>query len=165
MTFQIIQGDLFDPNHNFSAIGQGVNCKGLMGAGIAVAFREEYPEMYVKYQELCSKNTVLLPGSVQIYMVDVTDSRPDVINLFSQYWTGANAKQEYLEQALFAMDNQINLIQDVFKKMGYPGGPWNVGLPLIGGGIGGLQRHNIVHAMQYILSTSEHNYTLVERAS
>jgi O-acetyl-ADP-ribose deacetylase (regulator of RNase III) len=163
MTFQIIQGDLFDPAHNFNAIGQGVNCQGLMGAGIAVRFREEYPEMYEEYQKLCNINSVLLPGSVQFYMVPASDSRPDVINLFSQYWKGANAKQEYLEKALLSMDTQIKFYTDVVRGLGFSGLQWNVGLPLIGGGIGGLQRHNIIHAMQYILSPSEHNYTLVER--
>lgn len=165
MTFRIIEGDLFDPAHNFTAIGQGVNCKGLMGAGIAVKFRDEYADtdMYEKYKELCAKHPALLPGTVQIYMVDSTDDRPDVINLFSQYWTGANAKQEYLENSLHAMDNQINFFQDAIRKFGFPGLLWNVGLPLIGGGIGGLQRHNIIHAMEDILGPSKHEYTLVER--
>jgi hypothetical protein len=134
-----------------------------MGAGIAVRFREEYPDMYEKYQDLCYEHHVLLPGTVQIYMVDVTDSRPDVINLFSQYWKGANAKQEYLDRALLAMDTQIKLYTDVVRKLGFSGLQWNVGLPLIAGGIGGLERHNIIHSMETILGPSEHSYTLVER--
>jgi O-acetyl-ADP-ribose deacetylase (regulator of RNase III) len=165
MTFQIIKGNLFDPNLNFTAIGQGVNCQGLMGAGIAVAFREAYADtdMYEKYQALCAKQPMLLPGSVQIHMVDASDSRPDVINLFTQYWTGGNAKQEYLEQALFAMDTQLDLINDIFRDFYTSTDAWEVGLPLIAGGIGGLQRHNIIHAMERILGPSGHNYTLVER--
>jgi hypothetical protein len=61
------------------------------------------------------------------------------------------------------MDTQLDLINSVYEAQFEWTDAWDVGLPLIGGGIGGLQRHNIIHAMERILGPSDHNYTLVER--
>jgi O-acetyl-ADP-ribose deacetylase (regulator of RNase III) len=170
MTFKIIEGDLFDPNHGFTSLAQGVNCRGIMGAGIAIPFKTRYPDMYETYKELCAKSAHLLPGTAQVVLMSADDSRPDVINLFSQYQPGANATYEYLERALHSMDQQLTLLVDTSLVIarGILGTnitrtPFDVGLPLIGGGIGGLERHNIIHIMETTLSSSEHEYTLVER--
>lgn len=34
-----------------------VNTVGIMGAGIALQFKKQYPEMFQKYQTLCKKNS------------------------------------------------------------------------------------------------------------
>lgn len=46
-----ITGDLL--KGKFRAIGHGVNCRGLMGAGIAVGFAQRYPDMLYTYRQLC----------------------------------------------------------------------------------------------------------------
>lgn len=166
MTFRIIKGDLFDPTHNFHALAQGVNCRGIMGAGIAVPFKQKYPDMFTEYKALCDRLPNLLPGTAQVSMGDGT--RLSVINLFSQFYPGANAEMEYLEGALFSMDAQLNLLTHVYHRLedqGLTASFTNVrvGLPLIGGGIGGLQRHNIINSMEIILGPSQQEYTLVER--
>lgn len=54
--------DLFDKASLVDAIGHGVNCFGAMGAGIAVQFREQFPEMYKAYQKICFSKE-LTPGN------------------------------------------------------------------------------------------------------
>ena len=167
MSFTTIKGDLFDPAHNFTLIGQGTNCRGIMGAGIAVQFKARYPDMFTEYKTLCDLFPNLLPGTAQVWIGD--GDIPDVVNLFSQFYPGANAEMEYLESALFSMDTQLNLVQRTMRVIAeesdveFSEEPLRIGLPLIGGGIGGLQRHNIINSMEIILGPSKHEYVLVER--
>ncbi|UDL16747.1 ADP-ribosyltransferase [Arthrobacter phage Atuin] len=170
MSFTIIEGDLFDPELGFTSLAQGTNCRGVMGAGIAVPFKEKYPDMFDTYEALCLKAPHLLPGTAQVFLMDADDDRPDVINIFSQFNPGeGNATYEYLERGLHSMDQQLTLLTDAAQILisaiipFHKRHPFNVGLPLIGGGIGGLKRHNIIHLMEMVLSDSEHSYTLVER--
>lgn len=171
MTFKIIEGDLFDPTHDFTSLAQGTNCRGVMGAGIAVPFKTRYPDMFEDYEALCLKASHLLPGTAQVWLTQVGDPRRDVINVFSQYNPGrGNASIDYLERGLHSMEQQLNLLTNSAEDIlgaAFPGvdtrTPFNVGLPLIGGGIGGLERHNIIHIMESVLSDSEHEYTLVEQ--
>lgn len=52
-------GDLF-AQRDLDAIGHGVNCRGLMGAGIAVEFRRRWPPMYDAYRERCADGRLTL---------------------------------------------------------------------------------------------------------
>ena len=61
-----------------------VNCKGVMGSGVALAIKQRYPEAYKMYIDLVSKNlgrSELLLGAVQLVE---TGSGKIVANLFSQ---------------------------------------------------------------------------------
>lgn len=166
MTFEIIQGNLFDPTHNFDAYAQGVNCQGMMGAGIAVAFREKWPEMYEEYKELCGKYRHILPGLLHIYNPEAVEDKmvdggftfihlvfpPTVYNLFSQNQPGRNGSYELLQKAAFLM------LRDA-EEQGFE----RVGLPWIGCGIAGLAKHNVEHILREILSDSEVEFVLVEQ--
>lgn len=166
MTFEIIQGDLFDPDHNFDAFAQGVNCQGLMGAGIAVAFRERWPEMYKEYQRLCGKYRHILPGLIHIHNPEPVEDKliddgltfihlvfpPTVYNLFSQVLPGPNGSYELLQKAAYLM------LQDA-EEQGYD----KVGLPWIGCGIAGLAKHNVEHILRELLTDSEVEFVLVEQ--
>jgi O-acetyl-ADP-ribose deacetylase (regulator of RNase III) len=43
-----------------------VNTTGVMGAGLARAFRDRYPEMFCQYQELCRRGR-LSPGTLHLW--------------------------------------------------------------------------------------------------
>jgi O-acetyl-ADP-ribose deacetylase (regulator of RNase III) len=53
MSIKIIRGNLF--TSDCQTLVNTVNCVGVMGAGIALEFRLRYPEMYLRYVELCQK--------------------------------------------------------------------------------------------------------------
>lgn len=168
MTFKIIKGDLFHPSHNFDALAQGVNTRGIMGAGIAVTFRDSFPEMYTEYQAMCKRFGKDLSGLIHIYNPTPTVSFPKegddgqpvyeistgqtIYNLFSQTEPGANAQLAYLRTAAIMMR------QDA-ESYGFD----SVGLPWIGAGIGGLQRHNVQNLFEDVLGDSEVDFVLVER--
>lgn len=176
MTFKIIKGDLFDPAHGFSTLAQGTNCRGVMGAGIAVPFRKYFPLMFGEYKKLCAAHHAILPGTIQFSSADgnrhydttgKTDM-PDIANLFTQYHPGANADYALVEKALYNLDNFLTTfvgnatyISDIDYDQAIE--LVHVGLPLIGCGIGGLERHNVIPLMEHYFGSSPIQYTLVER--
>ena len=167
MTFQIIEGDLFDPAHRFNALAQGVNTKGLMGAGIAVAFRNKFPKMYEEYKEFCSKYESILPGLITSHYSDDGGADPEdpaVYNLFSQIQPGKNGDYALLERSVFLMLQEAEDAHSVFDSAGeLPDGRFRVGLPWIGCGIAGLEKHNVEHILRRYLSDSEVEFVLVQQ--
>ena len=168
MTFSIIQGDLFDPELKFDALAQGVNTLGVMGAGIAVPFREKNPKMYEEYRALCLKHKTLLSGLLHVYEPEPTfkempseaDGTPviqvdfgqTIYNLFSQTQPGRDGSYELLQKATLLM------LMDA-ESQGFE----RVGLPWIGCGIAGLERHNVKHIFEQILGDSKVEFILVQQ--
>lgn len=145
-------GDLFDPTSwkypegyealnelPVDALGHGVNCKGKMGSGIAVPFRQKYPEMYERYAALCAAQ-ILLPGQVFPWATDTHY----VFNIASQYEPGADAHIDYLESGL--------LYCRFFMRHH---GLTHLGLPRIGAGIGGLRLDDVRNIIDEIFGETE----------
>lgn len=167
MTFEIIKGDLFDPTHNFDGLAQGVNTFGVMGAGIAVPFREKWPAMYEDYKALCEKWGPTLGGLIHIWSEDplveevettwddgdvlVLDTGTTIYNLFSQTKPGADGDYELLKKATILMKQHAE--ETAYK----------VGLPWIGCGIAGLERHNVQDIFSKVLGDSDVEFVLVEQ--
>lgn len=155
MTFEIVKGDLFDPSHNFDALAQGVNTKGKMGAGIAVPFREKWPDMFTEYAALCEAFTDILPGLLHTWtnpLWSAEDPIQAVFNLFSQDFPGKNGSYELLAKSTLLMRMEAEV-------SGYD----RVGLPWIGCGIAGLEKHNVQHFFERILGPSSVEFVLVEQ--
>lgn len=132
------QGDLFTDRH--PALGHGVNCRGLMGAGIAITFKRRYPEMFDKYKRFCDAEK-LTPGMVYPYLDDKRNTW--IYNMATQNNPGKNAHLMYVEECAekvltHADENSISY----------------VAIPLIGCGIGGLSWQNV----QIILEKAEENH-------
>ena len=170
MTLQIIQGNLFDAELDFAAIAHGVNCKGVMGAGIAAVFRANYPDMYDQYASRCFKFDASLAGLLYHYQpkpvilsrelsedglnYDVEVEFPtSVYNLFTQVYPGANADYGLIEKAAIGMRFHAEESWDEAR----------IGLPWIGCGIGGLQKHNVQHILSRVLDDSDIDFFIVEQ--
>lgn len=152
---RMVEGDLFDPSWGFDAIGHGVNCKGLMGAGIAVAFKKRWPDMYERYRSMCEQK-FLLPGQVMPYAVprgtwdDGSRQQFWIYNIASQYHPGANAEYSYLYAGL----------QYVAFHM-HEKGIVRLGLPWIGAGIGGLDKDSVLYVVSQVFDNSDLDVTIV----
>jgi O-acetyl-ADP-ribose deacetylase (regulator of RNase III) len=55
---EFVDGDLFEVEADVRV--NTVNCVGVMGAGVALAFKEKYPEMFKEYRKACQKGEVRL---------------------------------------------------------------------------------------------------------
>lgn len=125
MFTQISDSDLFDEDHDFDALGHGVNLEGVMGSGIAVPFRRMYPNMFYNYAMLCQENR-LPPGQVYPYF-SAKDARW-IYNCATQVSQGPNAN--YTLVALTAHHMLAHAQKNGVKS---------IGIPTIGCGIGGLE--------------------------
>ena len=64
MVVQVRIGDLFQSNAQ--ALVNTVNCVGVMGKGIALQFKERFPDMYKDYEQRCRRGEVKL-GTPYLY--------------------------------------------------------------------------------------------------
>ena len=131
-----MQGNLFDSSAQ--ALGHGVNTVGVMGAGIAVEFRNRYPNMYETYREWCVKGA-LQPGETLMWYDEPTDKF--ICNIASQDLPGRNARIDWLRTGLVSSLEHL-------AKMGVE----TLALPRLGSGIGGLNADEVELAL-YIASS------------
>ncbi|HZU67206.1 MAG TPA: macro domain-containing protein [Ktedonobacteraceae bacterium] len=90
---QYQKGDIF--TSNAQVIVNTVNCKGVMGKGLALAFKERYPAMFAVYQQEC-KNGKLRIGRPTLYR----ESTPWILNFPTKDHWRFPSKLEYLEKGL-----------------------------------------------------------------
>lgn len=132
---KIVDGDLLQAN--VPLIAHQTNCLGVMGAGIAKAIKNKWPDVYTQYKDFCkgfNYSRVLL-GIAQLCK---TNDNPIkyVVNLFGEYsYTESVAPYETrytdyyaLEQALLALKNDC--MDSGIKEIGIP---YKLGCGLAGG--------------------------------
>lgn len=124
MTIEYVSGDLFANHYNVQAFAHGCNCQGRMGAGIAIGFKERYPQMYDEYRKRC------LAQPPQFNLGDVffwrEPNKPAVFNLGTQERPGHRAQYEAIESALLTLRTQADRQ-----------GTSTIAIPRIGAGYGG----------------------------
>jgi O-acetyl-ADP-ribose deacetylase (regulator of RNase III) len=109
------------------ALVNTVNTVGIMGKGIALQFRQAFPEVYLEYRRACDHNE-LSPGSVQVVPIQRLDGPRYVINLpTKRHWKG-KARLGDIDSGLRALANAIK----EFKIA-------SVAVPPLGCGNGGLR--------------------------
>lgn len=120
MPLQIVRGDLF--LSGAQTLAHGCNTRGRMGAGIAVAFKERFPDMFRDYRRQC-RNGTFQPGQIALY----PQQRPWVLNLATQDSLGG-ARLEYVRSCFSA-------ISEDFGDLGIR----SLAMPRIAAGLGGLE--------------------------
>ncbi|MPQ76661.1 macro domain-containing protein [Hydrogenovibrio sp. JE_KL2] len=134
MTLIFKKGDLFESHDE--AIVNTVNCVGVMGKGIALQYKNLFPENYVEYKKQCSLNSVV-PGKMFVYEYKTEDlfskGKPKFIINFptKDHWR-AKSRVEYVEKGL---DDLIFVIKEKNIK--------SISMPAIGCGNGGLDWSNV----------------------
>jgi len=146
MTVKSVTGDLFALD--VDAIGHGVNCKGVMGAGIATTFKSKFPRMFPEYESLCRQGILHL-GQVHVYDKPFNDY-PVIYNIASQYEPGANAD-------LRAIGVAAQFVRFDAERRGLK----TVALPQIGCGIGGLTWPLVYTTLERVFEYSPVEFQLV----
>ena len=89
-----IEGNLFDTTA--PVIAHQVNCKGVMGSGVARQIKKKYPDVFYQYQSLCHANyPKMLLGLAQPCHTK-TDSKI-IVNLFGQETYGYDDTNQYTD--------------------------------------------------------------------
>lgn len=127
MTIRFTDTDLFD--HDVEALVNTVNCVGVMGKGVALHFKNKWPENYSTYKRACDKKLVKT-GEMLVFPIQnlFSDSALKLIVNFptKQHWR-AKSKIEYIETGL---DDLARVIRR--------NGIRSIALPALGCGNGGL---------------------------
>jgi len=123
--------------HTEGIIAHGVNCCGVMGAGVAKVIAEQYPVVRKYYlAKFTRKIQPELLGTVQLVQIN---EQLDVANLFIQVYYGKtlrcyNDNPQQLDYG--ALDKCLDRVFDLAKGMGRPLGLSKIGCGLAGGDFG-----------------------------
>lgn len=100
-----------------------VNCVGVMGKGLALAFKKQYPANYAYYREQCSKGNVSL-GHILL----CSEEDKIIANFPTKYhWKG--------KSSIFDIQNGL----DALRNFLYYSGVGSIAIPALGCGLGGLK--------------------------
>lgn len=120
------KGNLLDSTCD--ALVNPVNCVGVMGKGLALAFKEMHPTMYENYKVDC-RNRLLNPGEVHYYKADFSWDQPQqwVICFTTKNHWSHPSHLKWIESGLDHLASTI---------VNYP--IQSIAMPPIGCGNGGL---------------------------
>jgi O-acetyl-ADP-ribose deacetylase (regulator of RNase III) len=118
-------------NNRADALVNPVNCKGIMGKGIAKEFKKRYPECYLPYMQACKKGK-LVPGKLMIVRLTVQPDlfmnlRPAIILFPTKYHWKRKSQLKWIEQGL-------RYLKKHYRKWGLR----SIAMPQLGCGLGGL---------------------------
>lgn len=125
----ISSGDIFESK--CETLVCPVNCQGVMGKGLALAFKNKYPQMFFKYKELCNKH-LLLPGNLWLWKG--TDKNVLCFPTKMQWRLPSN--EEWILQG-------IQKFRLYYQEKGID----SVAFPLLGAGLGGLDKEKVLNLM------------------
>ena len=134
-------GDLFTASSLI--IGHGVNCAGLMGAGIAKQFKAKYPHNFLNYEAAC-KAGQLKPGQVHVNF----ERDKYIVNMATQKMPGADATYPRVFEAAYHAAVGA-------RRIGYD----RIAIPEIASKIGGLEWskvEEVLTAVESVVSTKDY---------
>lgn len=120
MPVTTIQGDIFDSQAQ--TLVNPVNCRGVMGGGLARVFATRYPTMLAEYRARCAAEE-LRPGTLHLF----TSSVPWVLNFPTKDHWRSPSRLAYIERGL-----------EYFVAHYAAWGVASIAFPRLGCGLGGL---------------------------
>lgn len=124
MMIQLKEGNLLKAN--VEALVNTVNTVGVMGKGIALQFREAYPENYQAYKSACQKGEVKI-GKMHIFFTNQLENPRYIINFpTKQHWR----RKSKLSDLKLGLIDLRNVIQELRIS--------SIAIPPLGCGSGGL---------------------------
>jgi O-acetyl-ADP-ribose deacetylase (regulator of RNase III) len=108
------------------ALVNTVNCVGVMGRGIALQFKNAYPENFRAYQAACGRGEVQ-PGKMLVFDTRETTNPRYIINFpTKRHWRG-RSRMEDIDSGLKALAEEIRT-----RRIR------SIAVPALGSGLGGL---------------------------
>ncbi len=122
------------------ALVNTVNCVGIMGRGIALQFKNDFPENFRAYEAACAREEVQ-PGKMFVFETGTLTNPKFIINFpTKRHWKG-KSRMEDIDSGLKA------LVEEIRTR-----GIRSIAIPPLGSGLGGLNwtdvRPRIVEALR-----------------
>ena len=132
------------------AIVNAVNCVGVMGKGIALQFKNAFPDNFKAYALAC-KNKEVMPGKMFVYATNQLTNPRYIINFpTKRHWKG-NSKIEDIESGLVAL---VDIIEKYHIK--------SIAIPPLGSGLGGLEWNIVKHLIENSLKSIDIKVVIFE---
>ncbi len=122
------------------ALVNTVNCVGIMGRGIALQFKNAFPDNFKAYEAACNRGEVQ-PGRMFVFETGLLTYPRYIINFpTKRHWRGKSRLSD-IEAGLDALASEI-------KSRGIR----SVAIPPLGSGLGGLQWNDVRQRIERALS-------------
>ena len=142
-------GDIF--TEEVEAIVNTVNCVGVMGRGIALQFKNTFPENYKAYADACNKGTLRL-GRVFTYHVGKFSYPHYIINFPTKHhWRDKSDIKD--------IDSGLNSLIEEIKKLNIQ----SIAIPALGCGLGGLEWEQVKQKIENHFKKLSQIHTIVFR--
>ncbi len=116
-----VKGDIF--KSPAQVLTNTVNCVGIMGKGVALEFKNRYPQMFGDYQSKCDQGKVK-PGQPYLWEDDSTQ----VLNFpTKRHWRDNSLLQD--------VDDGLKYLAGSYEQLGIQ----SIAMPALGCGLGGLK--------------------------
>jgi O-acetyl-ADP-ribose deacetylase (regulator of RNase III) len=126
---EFLQGDIL--HAEVEALVNTVNCVGIMGRGIALQFRKEFPENYEYYKAVCGREA-LHPGKMLVFDLHQLQNPRYIINFpTKRHWKG-KSRIEDIRAGLASLVKEV-----VQRKIG------SIAIPPLGCGLGRLNWNEV----------------------
>lgn len=149
---EYVKGDFFDYKADIRI--NTVNCVGVMGAGVALEFKNKYPEMFKSYVDVCKRKEIA-PGNPFVWEEYDLFSRCIIINLPTKLHWKKPSEYDYIERDLV-------WLRDFLKNRN---NETVVTLPALGCGHGGLNWDIVKDKINHYLSDLSAQILVFEPAS
>lgn len=122
------------------ALVNTVNCVGIMGRGVALQFKNDFPENFKAYEAACARDEVQ-PGKMFVFETRTLTNPKFIINFpTKRHWRGKSRMED--------IDSGLKALVEVIRS----GGIRSIAIPPLGSGLGGLNwaevRPRIVEALR-----------------
>lgn len=124
-----ISGDIFESPSE--ALVNPVNCKGVMGAGLALQFKRTYPRNFRAYSDAC-KSGMVKPGKMLVYGMNEKHVRYIINFPTKNHWKDASRLQD--------IESGMKDLIEVIRKFNIK----SISIPMLGCGLGGLSQEEVL---------------------
>ncbi len=121
---EYLRGDIF--SSKAEALVNPVNCVGVMGKGLALAFKQRFPSNYQYYRKTCNDGGLKL-GQVLTYVRTSPDLPKYLINFPTKGHFRSSSRLQDIESGLVALAAEVS-----GRQIG------SLAVPALGCGLGGL---------------------------
>jgi O-acetyl-ADP-ribose deacetylase (regulator of RNase III) len=122
MPLKYVEGNILDASTQ--VVVNTVNCKGVMGKGLALQFKKKYPEMYKEYKEKCGEGRIVI-GKLDLYQ---GTPRYWILNFPTKNHWRNKSKLEYIEKGLLEFKDKYQewgITSIAFPRLGCQQGGLN----------------------------------------
>lgn len=124
MPIDFVKGDLFESEAD--ALVNAVNCVGVMGGGIAAAFKERYPDYFLDYRASCKAGEIKV-GKAHVWITQLEQPRYIVSFPTKRHWRSASK--------LCDVETALQHLRWVVLGCSIE----SIAIPALGCGLGGLE--------------------------